>query len=86
MIQAEEASLNPPGPLNSAYGTAKAALSQMIRHLAAELAGTGAAANVIHPGDILDTRSRGSSSGSRTLCRRRYRAGASEPKRSRAAR
>ncbi len=46
------ASLHPPGPLNSAYGTAKAALNQFTRHLAAEIDGTGVTANVIHPGDV----------------------------------
>jgi NAD(P)-dependent dehydrogenase (short-subunit alcohol dehydrogenase family) len=46
------ASLHPPGPINSAYGTAKAALNQMTRHLAAEIAGSDVTANVIHPGDV----------------------------------
>jgi NAD(P)-dependent dehydrogenase (short-subunit alcohol dehydrogenase family) len=43
------ASLHPPGPLNSAYGTSKVALNQFTRHLAAELSGSGVTANVIHP-------------------------------------
>jgi NAD(P)-dependent dehydrogenase (short-subunit alcohol dehydrogenase family) len=46
------ASLHPPGPFNSAYGTAKAGLNQFTRHLAAEVEGTGVTANVIHPGDV----------------------------------
>ena len=32
--------------------TAKVALNQFTRHLAAEVAGSGATANVIHPGDV----------------------------------
>lgn len=46
------AALHPPGPINGAYGTSKAALNQFTRHLASELEGTGVTANVIHPGDV----------------------------------
>ena len=46
------AALHEPGPINSAYGTSKSALNQFTRHLAAEIAGSGVTANVIHPGDV----------------------------------
>jgi NAD(P)-dependent dehydrogenase (short-subunit alcohol dehydrogenase family) len=46
------ASLYAPGPLNSAYSTAKTALNRMTRHLASEIAGSGITANVIHPGSL----------------------------------
>lgn len=40
------ASLHPPGPLNSAYGTSKVALNQLTRHVASEIAGSGVTANL----------------------------------------
>jgi NAD(P)-dependent dehydrogenase (short-subunit alcohol dehydrogenase family) len=46
------AALHPPGKFNSAYATAKVALNQFTRHLAAEISGSGVTANVIHPGDV----------------------------------
>jgi NAD(P)-dependent dehydrogenase (short-subunit alcohol dehydrogenase family) len=45
-------SLHAPGPLATAYTTAKAGLNHLTRHLAAELRGTDVTANVIHPGDV----------------------------------
>ena len=46
------AALHQPGKLNSAYATAKVALNQFTRHLAAEISGSGVTANVIHPGEV----------------------------------
>jgi NAD(P)-dependent dehydrogenase (short-subunit alcohol dehydrogenase family) len=46
------AAFHTPGPLNSAYGTAKVGLNQFTRHLAAEIEGSGVTANVIHPGEV----------------------------------
>jgi NAD(P)-dependent dehydrogenase (short-subunit alcohol dehydrogenase family) len=46
------AALHTPGKFNSAYATAKVALNQFTRHLAAEISGSGVTANVIHPGDV----------------------------------
>lgn len=46
------ASLHPPAAIASAYATAKTALNQLTRHLAADVEGTGVTANVIHPGDV----------------------------------
>lgn len=46
------AAFHPPGPLNSAYATSKVALNHFTRHLAAEIAGSGVTANVIHPGEV----------------------------------
>ena len=46
------AALHQPGKLSSAYATAKVALNQFTRHLAAEISGSGVTANVIHPGDV----------------------------------
>ena len=46
------ASLYPPGLVDSAYSTSKAALNRLTRHLAAELEGTGVSAVVVHPGSV----------------------------------
>ena len=46
------AALSPPTAIASAYATAKSALNQLTRHLAADVEGTGVTANVIHPGDV----------------------------------
>jgi NAD(P)-dependent dehydrogenase (short-subunit alcohol dehydrogenase family) len=46
------AALGEPGPFNSAYATSKVALNHFTRQLAAEVAGTGVTATVIHPGEV----------------------------------
>jgi NAD(P)-dependent dehydrogenase (short-subunit alcohol dehydrogenase family) len=45
-------SLHSPGPLYSAYGTAKVALNQLTRQIASEIEGSGVTINVIHPGEV----------------------------------